>query len=383
MNKQKFSIRRAQCAAHDSAEAVRQFHAAVVQPDMALVIFFCSVQYDLGIVASEMSRLFGDVPVIGCTTAGEIGPSGYTDHTIVGASFPAERFSASSTCIGPLQKFDFADGQATIQPLQQRLEALTPDTRPGNSFAFMLIDGLSVREEIVSRALQSALGSIPLVGGSAGDGLNFQKTQVYHAGRFHGDSAVLALVTTSLPISPLITQHFIADDRRVVVTAADAEHRIVYELDGRPAAETYAECLGIRPADLDPARFATSPLAVVIGGTNYVRSISKALPDGSLKFFCAIDEGMVLRITRTSDMLNSLEQSFADLRARIGRPEIVIGCDCILRRLEIDRQGLTSRIAQLLESNRVIGFNTYGEQFRGIHVNQTFTAIAIGGDPHA
>jgi len=26
----------------------------------------------------------------------------------------------------------------------------------------------------------------------------------------------------------------------------------------------------------------------------------------------------------------------------------------------------------------VIGFNTYGEQFNGMHINQTFTGVAIG-----
>jgi len=30
----------------------------------------------------------------------------------------------------------------------------------------------------------------------------------------------------------------------------------------------------------------------------------------------------------------------------------------------------------------VIGFNTYGEQFNGMHLNQTFTGVAIGGFRH-
>ena len=32
----------------------------------------------------------------------------------------------------------------------------------------------------------------------------------------------------------------------------------------------------------------------------------------------------------------------------------------------------------LLASKHVVGFNTYGEQYRGIHVNQTFTGVAFG-----
>ena len=71
------SIRRAQSCSTDEREAVREFHAGVTQPDMALVIFFCSSQYDLKVLAEEMRILFAGIQVVGCTTAGEIGLAGY------------------------------------------------------------------------------------------------------------------------------------------------------------------------------------------------------------------------------------------------------------------------------------------------------------------
>lgn len=42
-----------------------------------------------------------------------------------------------------------------------------------------------LREEPVTRALQNALGSLPLLGGSAGDGVNFGRTHIYFEGQFH------------------------------------------------------------------------------------------------------------------------------------------------------------------------------------------------------
>src|SRR5664280_2958940 len=45
--------------------------------------FFCSVDYDLGDLASEMNRQFDGVRVVGCTTAGEVGPAGYRDRSFV------------------------------------------------------------------------------------------------------------------------------------------------------------------------------------------------------------------------------------------------------------------------------------------------------------
>ena len=374
-------IRRAQSCATDAREAAREFHAAVAQPEMALVMFFCSSEYDLEVLAEEMGRLFAGVQVIGCTMAGEIGPQGCRDHSITGASFPAGTFAAASGGIDGLQQFEIARGQSLVQDLLQSLESLEPGADANNSFAFLLIDGLSVREEPVTSALQGALGKFPLVGGSAGDGLNFGTTHVYFDGGFHADSAVLVLVTTPLPFRTFKTQHFVPTEQRVVVTAADAERRIVMELDGRPAVEEYARLAGTGIANLDPLRFAASPVVVLIDGTNYVRSIQKANPDGSLTFFCAIEEGVVLRVARGEDLEENLEQSFAGIRAAIGPPQLVLGCDCILRKLEIVQSGLVERVDAVFRDNNVIGFNTYGEQFHGVHVNQTLTGVAIGSAP--
>lgn len=373
-------IRRAQSCATDAREAVREFHAAVAQPAMALVIFFCSNEYDLELLAEEMRRLFAGVQVVGCTTAGEIGPAGYREHSLTGASLSASSFNAVSGRLDHLQQFKIAAGQALAQELLQRLESQAPQADADNSFAMLLIDGLSAREEPVTRALQSALGKLPLVGGSAGDGVNFGSTHVYFEGRFHADSAILMLVTTRLPFKLFKTQHFVATDERLVVTEADAAHRIVKEINGLPAAQEYARILGIDARDLDPLRFAASPVVVLIDGTNYVRSIQKVNPDGSLTFFCAIEEGLVFRVAKGVDVLENLEQTFTRIRADIGPPQLVLACDCILRKLEISQSNLKDRVGEVFRQNNAIGFNTYGEQFQGVHVNQTLVGIAIGTD---
>jgi hypothetical protein len=371
-------IRRAQSCAADAREAAREFHAAVSQPDMSLVIFFCSSEFDLDALAEELGRLFAGVQIVGCTTAGEIGPAGYREHSLAGASFPASSFHAVSGCIEGLQGFKMVSGQAFAQELLQRLESQAPQAGTDNSFALLLIDGMSVREETVTRTLQSALGKLPLAGGSAGDGLDFGSTHVYFEGRFHPDSAILILVTTPLPFRLFKTQHFVATDARMVVTEAETTRRIVMEINGLPAAQEYARILGIDASDLDSRRFAAWPVVVMIDGTNYVRSIQKVNQDGSLTFFCAIEDGLVLRVAKGVDLLENLEQAFAQIRAEIGPPQLVLGCDCILRKLEIFQSAHGDRVGELLEQNNTIGFNTYGEQFHGVHVNQTLVGIAIG-----
>ncbi len=371
-------IRRAQSQASDPADAVRELHASMAQDDMALVIFFCSADYDLEIIATEMRRLFAGVQVVGCTTAGEIGPAGCVDRSISGASFPRASFRVASGRMGQLQRFDAERGHRFAQSLLQQLEGRAPSADENNTFGLLLIDGMSIREESVTQSLQGALGRLSMVGGSAGDGLRFGRTYVYFDGAFHPDSAVLSLVTTHLRFKLFKTQHLVATDRRLVVTAADTGARSVKEINGLPASEEYARIVGIDPADLDPARFAAWPVVVVIDGVNYVRAIQKANPDGSLTFFCAIEEGLVLRVATGTDLPESVERAFKEIRDEIGPPQLVIGCDCVLRKLEAISSPGAGRIAEVLVQNNTVGFNTYGEQFRGVHVNQTLVGIAIG-----
>jgi hypothetical protein len=372
------SIRRAQSCKIDAREAVREFHAAVVQADTSLVIFFCSIAYDLMQLAEEMKRLFDGIQVVGCTTAGEIGPAGCRDRSLSGASFPAGSFSVVSGHLDHLQQFQMSEGQAFAQELLQRLESRAPQANAENSFALLLIDGLSVREEPVTRTLQRALGRIPLVGGSAGDGTQFGCTHVYSEGNFYHDSAALILVSTPCPFRLFKMQHFVATDERMVVTEADAVHRNVMEINGLPAAQEYARILGIEARDLTPDSFAAWPVVVMIDGTNYVRSIQKVNPDGSLTFFCAIDDGLVLRVAKGVGLLENLANTFAQIGEEIGQPQLVIAFDCILRKLEIVQNGLTQGVNAVYLRNHAVGFNTYGEQFHGMHVNQTLVGISIG-----
>lgn len=377
------NIRRAQSCATEAHLAVKEFHAAVAQPNMELVIFFCSSEYDLEELAAEMNRLFAGIQVVGCTTAGEIGPAGSRTHSLSGVSFSVDSCVAVSGLLDCLGQFDIARGHDFAQNLLQQLESRVPGANPDNSFAFMMIDGLSIREEPVTHALQYALGKIPLFGGSAGDDLRFARTGIYSNGRFHPDSAALVLINTPLPFRIFKTQHFISTDERLVVTEADTARRIVKEINGLPAAEEYARLVGVDVRELDPMCFAASPVVVMIDGTDYVRSIQKANADGSLTFFCAIEEGLVFRVAHGTDLVDNLERTFDTLRAEIGQPQLVFGCDCILRNLEIRQSGLNDRVGEIFHRNNTIGFNSYGEQFRGVHVNQTLTGVAIGSAPES
>ena len=372
------TIRIAQSCAADPRAAADELHQGLAQTDQSLVLFFCSSEYDRGALASEIGARFGGAPVVGCTTAGEIGPMGCRDGSLTGVSFAASAGAAVVGHLDHLQEFSIPEGVAFASGQRRRLEAEAPQADAHNSFAFLLVDGLFGHEEQLAHALQEGLGDIPLVGGSAGDSMSFAGTYIYRDGEFVSDSAVLVLISTPLPFIEFKTQHFEPTDERLVVTEADPEQRVVSEINGLPAAQEYARMLGVDADDLGPAHFAASPVVVLIDGGNYVRSIQKVNPDGSLKFYCAVERGVVLRVAEGVDLVRNLETALAQVRARIGPPQVVLTFDCILRKLEIAQTGVEQPVTEVLRANNAVGFNTYGEQYCGVHMNQTLTGVAIG-----
>jgi hypothetical protein len=375
----RFPAKRGSSASLDPAVAAAELHAAIWQPDIELALFHCSPSYDLPALARELAARFEGVELIGCTTAGEISPEGYRRDGLTGVSFGASGVKAVVGRIDGLANFQLSRGGEFAERLHAKLAARTATPPSGeNTFGYVMIDGLSMQEESVIVALYRSLGGIGLIGGSAADETRFRETFVYHAGAFHRDAAVFALVHTDFPFVVFKTQHFSSSPEKMVVTAADPPHRIVTEINGEPAGREYARAVGLSPEKLTPFIFASHPVVVRVGGHYYVRSIQKVNEDESLTFFCAIDTGVVLTVARATDLVADLRQCFVDVSGKIGPPEVVLGCDCLLRHLEIDQSGIKPEVSRIFVENNVVGFATYGEQFNAMHVNQTFTGVAIG-----
>ena len=366
-------IARAHAEAADPAAFDRLARALGPGP-FALVVLFLSPEAVAGDLPARIAAAFGDTPVTGCTTAGEIGPGGYSEGGIVAIGLPAADFAAETLLVADLQAID---AQALIGDLIRARHRLTA-AHPGwdHEFAFLMVDGLSVKEDELAAAVATGLGPVPLFGGSAGDGTRFGATHVLHGGRLAQNTATLALIRTRCPVRVFSLDHLLPSDRRMVVTKADPARRLVRQINAEPAAQEYARILGKDPDQLTTFTFAAHPLVVRIGGRHHVRAIQRVAPNGDLVFFSAIDEGLVLTLAEAQDMAAHLEGELTAL-ARDTAPAAILACDCVLRRIEAQEKQLFGRISDILGRHRVTGFSTYGEQHGAVHVNQTMTGVAI------
>lgn len=361
----------------DSAEnAVAELAQAIDKSDLGQLLVFFSRSYAPTALAKAFSQAFQGIPLVGCSTSGEITPGGYTDGNLLVLAFPKKGFSFVSGIIPDVHDLTVEEGTEAVRSLRAKLDGLGGSN--DNRFAVSLIDGLSKCEEVIVSAIAWALDGIPLVGGSAGDDLALKGTSLLHDGHVHHDAALLLLVKTDYPVCIFNHDHFEPTATKLVVTASDPESRTVFELNAEPAALEYASSVGVEPSSLAPMSFASHPVTVRIGGDYYCRSIQRVNADGSLSFFCAIDDGVVLTVAQPRDIVASMAEELERIDKAVGGVDLLLGFECVLRRLDAENRQVKRNISDLYRRYHVAGFHTYGEQYNAMHLNQTFTGVAIG-----
>jgi hypothetical protein len=355
------------------AEAVGGF------TESAEIIFtFASTAQDPDAVFQELEKRFPGVPIVGCTTAGEQLDGHHSNGGLVVLAASDTGITWAVETLEGLAELSADDVNHSVDGLFEAAGIDRDEIEPERSVCLLFIDGLRGAEERISALLADALEGVPLAGGSAGDDLKFAETRVFSPKGALTDAAVLVVAksTNGSPIRILKHQHYKSTPKSVVVTSA--EGRTVHEFDGYPALEGYARALGLAPEEVTGDVTFMNPVTFACNGELYVRSIHSIDESGSMNFYCAVEEGMVLDIGGHNDMGSSLR---ADLEAGLANtPELVVSFNCILRALEATGKELHDELGGILTdaTESLVGFDTYGEQLNGLHINQTLVAACFG-----
>lgn len=356
--RQGYSLQPDACLA--AAEVAEQIH----QDDPVGVLYFASGDYDHEQLAQSMASLF-PCPTWGCGCAGVFGAHGYHAEGLQAVSLAGSARITASYC-------HHLQDEESIRSLGRGLHRLQ-----GNAFAVMLLDGLSQKEEDFVHRLYPLAGRIPLVGGSTGGKLDFQHTWLAVGPQVYQGGGLVLMFEVDVPFRLLKFSHTRSSERRFVVTGARPEQRIVHEINGKPAAREYARILDLA-GELSQDHLALHPWVLELGGRSYLRSIREVQADGGLRLYCRTEEGLVLSAGFPLDPIAVAEQALAEARRDLGPISLLLGFDCILRRLELERTGLKASLARLMAQENMVGFNSFGEQFESVHMNQTFTGVALG-----
>ncbi len=365
----------------DSSAAAREVLSAIPAEGTALLIFFASSSYDLGIITQTLQAALPETLVIGCTTAGElVSGQGSLKQSLVAMALPRTVITrAEGILIENLADRAKSAGE-DLRALASRWGKDVRTLDPSRFVGLVLPDGLSLMEEALMDALGDAAPDLLVVGGSAGDDLKFTGTYVALGEKSATNASVLVMLEVGVPFTVVKNTHFVPTERMLVATRVDEATRTVYEFDGRPALEAYAEALGISPEAVDVPVMAANPVGLVIGDDPFVRSFMRLGENGSMILAAQILEGSILTLLRGTDMVEATRRLAADVQQELGAVSAAITFNCIFRWVEAEGQDCASAVYKVFDEQEIplVGFNTYGEQYLG-HINQTVTMLCFGG----
>jgi hypothetical protein len=354
--------------------------------DAQLLIVFASEAYELPDLLDGVREIAGDVPLVGCSTAGEIASSGAGDQGVVIMALGGPGFSIA-TASASVAEHGLREAGALVAAAASEVA-----DKPYRVL-LLLSDGLAGDQQEVVRGAYSVLGaSIPLVGGCAGDDLRMVRTAQLCGNEVLSGSIVAAAIGSDAPLGIGVEHGWRRVGEPMLVT--DSEGTCVRTLDDQPALDVYLRRLGA-PADAhtDPAAFTrfalTHPLGLRRRSGEEVRMVAEAdftnrsltciasVPRGGLAWFMEGDEQSVLDATDAA-CLSALD-ALGD-----HPPLALLAFDCIARRGVLGDAGIVREVEQIAAhagSAPVSGFYTYGEIARssaagGFH-NQTLVVLAV------
>ena len=336
-------------------------------PNPAFIAYFASTCHSLAALSASINAAFPHATSIGCTTAGEILSGRMATCSIVAMALPHEIVSAAAVAVVEDLKNPHAVS-AALESLAAQLESPLSELDPATHVGLVLPDGMSGAEEAIMESIRDAT-RIPFVGGSAGDDLAFRATLVAANGRTFDHAAVLALLRVPAGYGIIKTQSFRPLGKVLTATEVNESARTVRRFNGVSAVEAYAQALGIEQTDV-ATRFMSNPVGLLVGGELFVRSPQRVLEDGSIVFYCRIQQGTELELLESTDIITDTGKALKSPHRAL------IVFNCILRTLQLQEEGQCEAYGELFADGPVVGFNTYGEEYIG-HLNQTATMLAF------
>jgi hypothetical protein len=316
--------------------------------------------------------------VLGCTTAGEFTETGTGTGGVAAVAVPKPLVRRSASALADLSSGVSKGVRAAVKEIETQLGESLREVDTDRYIGLMLVDGVHGSEEEINEALGDAAPLLSFVGGSAGDDLAFAETRVFLGGQSSHHGAALAVLQLSVPYAVVKTCSFTPADTEFVASKVDRERRIVWEFDGRPATERYAEAVGVAVDQLGSEVFMSRPLGLMIDGKPWIRSPQAVEEGGGIRFYCQILQGMRITLMTSTPLVTDTAVAMRAAAAEVGgTPSGAILFNCVLRRLEMDANGWADDFVGALGGVPTAGFHCYGESYLG-HVNQTLTGVVFG-----
>jgi hypothetical protein len=330
--------------------------------------------------------------LVGCSSAGGFTEDGTVKDGVILALVSSDSHKFYAGFGQNLKKNEIGAVSAACQQFPEIVEGFP------NLSAFMFLDGLiGMGEETVLAASSVLRERVKLAGGAAADNLEFKKTQVFCNDHIAEDSVSICYTASKKPMIIKVGHGHRALTDSLTITRAQGN--VLYEIDGRPAADVWKEQLlkkaselGISRRDIeDPNNFSRLLLkheAGLVTRHGYkMRFPISCNTDKSLNFVCTVAEGAVIKIMdSTPDDQIASAKATAAAASEVAKGTKIAGAvifDCACRGMILKERfsDAVQAMKQALGNIPMIGCETYGEiameegELSGFH--NTTTVIVL------
>ena len=248
-----------------------------------LVTLFASRERDqLALNRAVRERLPKGTRLVGATTAGELDNQGMHSGSVVLGALSGD-FEVGLGLGSGLSVDAVGAGGAAIKRAAQELGVRQSDLDPRQYVGLVIDDGFRYKKEELLLGILEKNQTLVLVGGGAADHEQDpakQSALLHVDGEVATDAVLVALFKTSAPWAALRSHWYQPTGERLTITRVDESATRALEIDGRPAAQRYAELLGVPVDELEfgkPRGFAVHPTALKVGREYFIRAPWKPL----------------------------------------------------------------------------------------------------------
>lgn len=352
-------------------EAVREFEAPKL-------ILFSAGEAHFAEYAALLHERFPGAVSMGCTGYRAWGPWG-TEKDVLNVMAVEDGVRCAAGVIARSDNFALESSDC-VQDCVKQIGALdnticvefTMPYRNGEEFVLMALNSVLLRDEV------------PIVGGSAAntkvDTMSSQEAYLALNGKIHTDGAVFVLIHSEEGAIRCYKENIYEPltGRELLVTKANIPNRTILAFDERPAAQVYAEELGVPVEQANDYVF-HNPLGRRIGDETYITAVMGRSTNDVLACLARVHEGSKIMVLKEGDFRAITRETVRRAGSETADPSLVLMFNCIARTAIFEGNGYVDEYQKLLSEAfpDFICFDCLGEQTGTKHFNHTLMMVVF------
>ncbi len=334
-------------------------------------ILFQSPFEQLEEVSALLAEKFPGTPIIGT------GGTSYIEADATDKILIVVAFESGATCKAGALRYLSSSPLYDIVGLENAIS----EVRPGSQDCVCLEFCTNDEERLVTSmnvALEKA--KVPILGGTVFGTPSGKTSKVCVNGELYEDACAYMLVKNNSGKIRTYSENIYAmpeNAKTHVATKVDLAKKELCTLDNKPAADVYANELGISRSGIVDNVF-KNPLGRIVGDDTYIISQYEVSPNGGLVNYKKVCENDTICILELQDYRAINERTRDRIKSESGKISFIYSVNCIYRHLFFTNERyLSTFLTDMARLGNHVGIVGGGEQYKKQHVNQTMVCAVF------